>query len=385
MSDNPDPSPVTYQNITLPSPGPGTQRSLSVITYGNSEAKPKFYIQTALHADEIPGMVMLHHLRKRLDLAAREGRITGEIVLVPVANPIGMSQRIQGNISGRLDFDNGKNYNRCYPDLFPGVSQRINGHLTADADDNVRIIRQAISAEIETLPDLTEGDAYRKALLSLCSDSDYCIDVHCDNEAILYLYTNGSHPQQEKELSAYMGCKLHLVDSTTSQCFDGSVSLLWLRLKEEFTEFPIPPSCLGSTLEMRGQKDVTDAFGSSDATNFYQFLVSQGAIEDTQKPVPESLCEPTPLEAQIYLKSPHTGIVLYHKECGDQVKKGEVVAEILDPLKNPDDARTEITSSIDGIIMSRSDQRLLGPGQNIMAVVGKKIIKERIGTHLLSD
>jgi predicted deacylase len=385
MSIKPDSSPVSHHNITLPSPGPGTQRKLSVHTYGDSQANPKFYIQTALHADEIPGMVMLHHLRKLLDFAASEGRITGQIVLVPVANPIGMSQRIQGNLSGRLDLDNGKNYNRCYPDLFPGVSRRIKGHITTDAEKNVHIIRQAISDEIEILPDLTEGDAYRKVLLSLCSDSDYCIDVHCDNEAILYLYTTGSHPQQEKELSATMRCQLHLVDSTTSQCFDGSVSLLWLRLKEEYAEYPIPPSCFGSTLELRGQRDVSDAFGSGDADNFYQFLVSQGAIKDVHRPVPESLCEPTPLEAQIYLKSPHTGIVLYHRECGDQVKKGDVVAEILDPLKSPAEARTEIVSSIDGIIMSRSDQRLLGPGQNIMAVVGKEIIEERVGTHLLSD
>jgi predicted deacylase len=378
-------SPFSHNNISLPSPGPGTQRNLSVLTYGSSNSRPKFYIQTALHADEIPGMLMLHHLRKNLDLAAREGRISGQIVIVPVANPIGMSQRIQGNISGRLDLNNGKNYNRGYPDLFPGVSRRIKGKLTENAAHNVRIIRQATSDEIQTLPDLTEGDAYRKVLLSLCSDSDYCIDVHCDNEAILYLYTNGSHPQQEKQLSAYMGCKLHLVDSTTSQCFDGAVSLLWLRLKEKFGNFPIPPSCLGCTLEMRGQRDVTDAYGSMDAKNFYQFLVSQGAVKDIQKPIPESLCEAIPLEAQIYLKSPHTGIVLYYKECGDQVTKGDVVAEILDPLSSPEVARTQVKSSIDGIVMSRSDQRLLGPGQNIMAVVGKEIIKARIGTHLLSD
>ena len=113
--------------------------------------------------------------------------------------------------------------------------------------------------------------------------------------------------------------------------------------------------------------------------------MSQGAIKETQKPIPESLCKPTPLEAKVYLKSPHAGIVLYCRECGDQVSKGDVVAEILDPLKCPEKARTKIKSTIDGIIMSRSDQRLLGPGQNVMAVVGEEIIEAQIGTYLLSD
>ena len=56
-----------------------------------------------------PGMLVLHHLRALLDQAAEEGRIVGEIVIVPVANPIGMTQRISGTVTGRLDFNNGKN------------------------------------------------------------------------------------------------------------------------------------------------------------------------------------------------------------------------------------------------------------------------------------
>lgn len=65
------PSEKSHYNIPLPSPSPGTDRNIKVITYGDSNARPKVYIQTALHADEIPGMVMVHHLRRLLDQAAK--------------------------------------------------------------------------------------------------------------------------------------------------------------------------------------------------------------------------------------------------------------------------------------------------------------------------
>lgn len=371
--------------IPLPSPGPGTHRHITVLRYGKPGNHPKFYFQTALHADEIPGMVVIHHLRKLLDVAAEQGNILGEIILVPVANPIGMSQRIHGNLEGRLDLNNGKNYNRYYPDLYPGVKHKVSGRLGDNEIENVKIIRSAIKEEICSLPELTEGDAYRKILLTLSSDSDYCIDLHCDEESIIYLYSGGTHPIQERILGAFLQCQLHLVDSTTTQCFDGSISLLWKRLAAAFSDKPIPMSCLGSTLELRGKKDVSDEYASQDANNLFDFLVHEAAVAGELKQAPGPLCDATPLEAQIYVKSPETGIVLYRRRAGESVKKGELVAEILDPLAIPDQSRTCIYAPISGVIMSRSDQRLVGPGQNVMAIVGKEIIAERVGKHLLSD
>lgn len=51
----------------LLSPAPGTQRELVSLHYGTvgSEAG-KAYIQASLHADELPGMLTAHHLRRQL-------------------------------------------------------------------------------------------------------------------------------------------------------------------------------------------------------------------------------------------------------------------------------------------------------------------------------
>ncbi len=40
---------------------PGTARSLTVHRFGAPGARPKAYLQAGVHADEIPGLLVLHH------------------------------------------------------------------------------------------------------------------------------------------------------------------------------------------------------------------------------------------------------------------------------------------------------------------------------------
>src|SRR5262249_10130171 len=75
---------VTVARIPLISPAPGTERHVVVRRYGEPGARPKAYIQASTHADELPAMLTAHHLARLLDEAADEGRIRGEIMLVPV-------------------------------------------------------------------------------------------------------------------------------------------------------------------------------------------------------------------------------------------------------------------------------------------------------------
>ncbi|MFZ1324686.1 MAG: succinylglutamate desuccinylase/aspartoacylase family protein, partial [Candidatus Contendobacter sp.] len=108
--------PITSE-IILPSPAPGTRRTLRVHRYGAPGARPKAYFQAALHADEIPGLLVAQHLLCGLEQAQMEGRILGEVVVVPVANPIGLGQHLNGRLLGRFDFESTGNFNRGFPDL----------------------------------------------------------------------------------------------------------------------------------------------------------------------------------------------------------------------------------------------------------------------------
>ena len=43
----------------------GTEREIVSFHYGSEKSGQKIYIQASLHADELPGMLVAHHLRLR--------------------------------------------------------------------------------------------------------------------------------------------------------------------------------------------------------------------------------------------------------------------------------------------------------------------------------
>src|ERR1700750_2673347 len=116
---------------------PGARLELLSLHFGHEGADPKATLQAALHADEIPGLLVAHHLRERLRALEAAGRIAGEVVLVPVANPIGLGQRVLQQPLGRFELASGENFNRHYADLFDTVAARVEGRLGPDAATNV--------------------------------------------------------------------------------------------------------------------------------------------------------------------------------------------------------------------------------------------------------
>jgi predicted deacylase len=115
--------------IVLPSMTPGTGRHLTVYRFGKAGARPKAYLQASIHANELPGAMALHHLLPMLVEAERRGRIQGEVVVVPVVNPIGLSQLVGNNHLGRYDFLGRDNFNRNWHDLSEAVAKRVDGKL----------------------------------------------------------------------------------------------------------------------------------------------------------------------------------------------------------------------------------------------------------------
>ena len=109
------------QRHSLPSIGSGTTRELVSLHYGTRTGArtggKKVYLQASLHADEVPAMLVAHHLRGALAECEARGEIDGEIVLVPMANPIGLAQTVLGHPFGRFDLTTGTNFNRGYKNL----------------------------------------------------------------------------------------------------------------------------------------------------------------------------------------------------------------------------------------------------------------------------
>ena len=173
---------------------------------------PKAYVQAALHADEIPGLLVAQHLLRGLEQAQAEGRIRGEVVVVPVANPVGLSQHLNGRLLGRFDCEGTGNFNRGFPDLTTAALERLQGRLSADPAANVALIRQTLRSVLAEQPAARETEALKRALLSQAIDADFVFDLHCDGEALLHLYASQWQREEAMELGAEVGAAAVLLE-----------------------------------------------------------------------------------------------------------------------------------------------------------------------------
>ena len=117
--------PRRTERLPLPGQAPGTARSVTIHRYGAAGARPKAYVQAALHADETPALLVQHHLTRLLDAADAAGEVAGEIVIVPYANPIGLAQVLNAHHMGRHELGGASNFNRNWPDVFEPVAEEM--------------------------------------------------------------------------------------------------------------------------------------------------------------------------------------------------------------------------------------------------------------------
>jgi hypothetical protein len=361
-------------------------RQLVVHRYGVRGARPKAYLHASLHADEVPAMLVLHHLVGLLDEADRAGGIKGEIVVVPMANPIGVSQVVNARHVGRYELAGGGNFNRNWPDLFTGLAERVHDHLSDDAARNVTIIRAAMLADLEVRTAGSELASLRLALARLAVDADIVLDCHCDSESLLHLFLIPAHWPIAADLSAEIGSRATLLsEESGGQAFDETFSTPWTRLARALPDKPIPAACLSATVEYRGQAEVGDQWAEADARALLRFLQRRGLVAGDPGPLRQPLCEATRLDACDVVRTPAAGIVAYKQPLGATLTAGTVIAEIVDPTADdPRTARTPVRTAADGLLLARRADKLVRPGDPLAKVVGTKPLPSRTG-YLLED
>jgi predicted deacylase len=368
----------------LPAASPGTSRSLKIVRYGTEGARPKVYIQAGLHADEAPGFVVLHHLTELLDQASKRGIINGEIIVVPVANPIGLSQWRDESLNGRFDFSNSVNFNRNHSDLVKEVAEQISARLGPVPQKNIDLIRDCMSEILSNMSPEDEAGHLKHKLLSLSHDADIVLDLHCDLQASMHLYLGTALWPEGTDLAAYMGAEAILLAADSGGTpFDEANSRIWWALAEKFPDHPIPPACFAVTVELRGISDTDGEMTKRDADNLYSFLQNRDSIGSAAPEPPELRSSATPLTGVDYIKAEVPGIITYLKQVGSFVKKGETIAEIINPLaEQQDDKIYPVRSSAEGILFSRNVDRFARPGRIMAKVAGTQPLREDNGNLL---
>jgi predicted deacylase len=365
------------QYHALSGSSPGTRRHIVSFHYGPADSGRKAYIQASLHADELPGMLVAHHLRQRLARLEAQGELRAEVVVVPLANPLGIAQVVQRAHLGRFELASGENFNRHYPALIsllePQIANAFDGALGPDARANTMVIRQAMRRAITDLPASGEIQSQRQLLLGLAVDADVVLDLHCDCESLPHLYTaTGLWPAVEP-LARYLGSQANLLAlASGDNPFDESCSQTWWQLQDALPGVPIDLACVSVTVELRGQADVSHALAEQDSAAIIHYLQHAGFIDGEAPELPPLLREATALDATDVVSAPTAGVVVYRRSLGEWVRRGEVVAEVIDPITGDVAA---LSARVDGLFFAREWQRFVHAGRPVFKVAGREKVR----------
>ncbi len=369
----------------LISPSLGSQRTLSSFHFGSPDAGLKVYLQASLHAEELPGMLVAHHLRSLLEGAENAGLLRGEVVLVPMANPIGLAQRINHKPTGRFELDSAENFNRNYPNLAQAVLSGLAARLRQDPDHNLTVVRSAIANYLRNWQPLSELQSLRKTLLQLSHDADVFIDLHCDCEAVMHFYCEESCWPQLEPLAYFLQSEAILLARNSGGApIDECLSGVWWQLAEALQaaghSFPMPQGCCSTTIELRGEADVSHAYARQDAQALFSYLQWIGLVHcDHAPPPPAPRCQPTPLAGSQTLRAPRPGVVVFAVAPGSALRSGDLVAEIINPLNAES---CPVRAEVDGVLYARIRDRYVSAGCELGKIAGAHAF--RVG-QLLGD
>ena len=355
----------------------GMTRYVTALHFGPEDSGRKIYIQTSLHADELPGALVAYHLRPMLEQLEQEGRLKAHVVLVPLCNPIGLAQTLMYDPSGRFDLFTGRNFNRLTDfDLYGKTLVRLNEQpepLGKDAVANVRHIRAVMREVIAAYQPQTQVDTLQHILVGLAFDADVVLDLHCDEYAVMHCYTLPQLWPTVEPLARLLRSECQIVsEDSGSKAFDEFLSTPWLRLARVFPQANIPCACCSATVELRGQMDLQHELAQDDAQAMVQYLAHLGDVSletNTLPALPELIRKPHPLAGVQYVTAPSAGVVVFVIQAGETVQQGQILAQIIDPIHQ---ISTDVRSPIDGFVFACHHVRYAQQGSTLVSVSGEK-------------
>lgn len=340
---------MNVTEIVIEGDTPGIAWRLPVLHFpGNKADAPKIYIQAALHAGELPGTALVHFICERLRQAEGTGAILSDIVVVPHANPIGAAQSHFGEMQGRFDLGSRTNFNRD----FPLISLRDRDLL------------------IENLERYPAVDRLKRQLIHMALGADLVIDLHCDDESLQYAYIDEAFWPEAADLAGALKMDAVLLSDGESSAFEEAVSFAW--------KYEVPgekkarlPGKLSVTVELRGTRDVYPEMAREDAKGLWRFLAARGAVRDEGAALGTFTGPAVPLDNVEMIRAPQAGTVLFHRNIGERVKEGDLLATII-TAPGMANGTIDVLAPQAGLIVTRVSDRLVRRRGDLMKIGADK-------------
>ena len=379
---------MTLTNHLFSGDSPSAQFTIPIYEFGADTKGPKIYLQAGMHADEHPGMLILHHLLASLETAEANGLLAAHFVILPVVNPLGLAHITHHAHRGRYHLANGENYNRGWPDFAKILLAQpdFEQGLTQDRTANQRYVRGKIAQWLADSPAITALEKQRRIVMRHCFDADMVLDLHCDDQALPHIFILPQNLPRYQGLADRMGSVATLTaEDSGGGSFDEVWSHLFVALADAYPQKAWQAPVLSATLEYRGQADVDDGLNKGDAIALYDFFCDEGLIASHPSCPLVPSAAPTPLDATEIVRVTKPGLIAYQRSLGDVVTKGDHIADLISldgtaPLQE----RTPINAGTDGIIFSMLASKYVWPGTSIAKIAGKQSLASRSG-YLLED
>jgi uncharacterized protein len=319
----------------------------------------------------VPAMLVAQALKTLLQQAEESGLLQGEVVLVPFANPLGLAQNVQGQHHGRFSLHDGHNFNRGFAELGAAISTSL--QLGDDAQANIATIRTALRNAASALTASNSTQDLKNRLLQQAVDADIVLDLHCDNDAVMHLYALTPLSAQAEQLGAQLGAQAVLLATESGDNpFDEACSRTWLDLQQQHGADKVPLACFASTIELRGEADTSHHLAAQDAQAIFDFLALQGVINTPPSTVAQPQCKPTPLSGSEPIAAPHAGVVIFHRQPGEQVQAGDAIADLVNPKTGE---VTTIRCQSSGLLYARTATRWAHAGKRLAKVAGTTLAR----------
>jgi hypothetical protein len=336
--------------IVIAGDTPGIEWRVPVLRFAGKEpSAPKVYMQAALHASELPGVVALHYAVPMLEQAERRGEILGDITIVPKANPIGAAQYLFNEQQGRFEQGSRVNFNRDFP-LVPleecaALTSNPSGRLAAEN--------------------------LKRHLLSMAVQADLVLDLHCDDESVIYSYLHELYWPSSMDLAESFGLGAVLLSDGNSAAFEDAVTYAWqhgaLGSRKNWYD-----GRLSLTMEFRGLRDVYPEMAKRDAEGILSFLRRRGVVAGAPSRNESFTGVVAGLDYVQMVNSPIFGALLFEKDVGQLVKSGDRLATVA-PVPGDPSQDVVVTAPCDGYIVTRVQHRFVRPTDNLMKIASREL------------
>ncbi|MGK7947070.1 MAG: succinylglutamate desuccinylase/aspartoacylase family protein [Microcystaceae cyanobacterium] len=369
----------THDYVTLAS---GDQLKLQSYHFQGKNPQKKAYIQANLHGSEIVGNAVIYHLIDFLDQLEQE-KLQGEIVLVPVCNPISVNQRSHFFSSGRYNPYDGKDWNRIFWDyekeqenLHGFIKSQINLPTLEIQKNYLNLILKAFEHKHQQRNQgkgLPVKELYRYQLQSLSLDANYVIDIHSSsNECIDYLYC--FHHREES--APYFGLDYGiLMREYDGDAFDEAFMKPWLALERQLAKMKVIMQFdveawtleLGSGMMMNPDSVAKGVWGIKNYLAFKGILPS----EEVSHPVKDITFVRRNQMQRYY--APTGGMIQHRLPLHHPVGKGDRLYQLL-CFNKEEQAPTlnDIYAEEDGFIFDRSTNHAVNQGEYVLTVISNQ-------------